>query len=127
MQVVAAGHSSTAQAVPTPEQRGGCLCFHLQRWSKVTRLVGELGYLRQIMESMNRVITGQGLEEESGEGGDQVARLEETEEKEKCERVMTAGNRSNEESRNGKETAERSSSEDRSTDIELEVEHGTEE
>ena len=110
MQVVAAGHSSTAQAVPTPGQKwGGCLCFHLQRWSEMTRLVGELGYLRQIMESMKRVVTGQGLEEESGEGGDQVARLEETEEKEKCERVMTPGNRSNEESRSGKEIEERSS------------------
>ena len=55
----------------------------------MTRLVGELRYLRQIMESMKRVVTGQGLEEESGEEWDQLARLEETEEKEKCERVMT--------------------------------------
>ena len=28
------------------------------------------------MDSMNRMTTGQGLEEESGETGDQVARLE---------------------------------------------------
>ena len=54
-----------------------------------------------------------------------MARLEETEEKEKCERVMTPGNSSTEESRNGKETAERSSSEDRGTLIEIEGEHGT--
>ena len=51
--------------------------------------------------------------------------LEETEEKEKCERVMTPGNSSTEESRNGKETAERSSSEDMGTLIEIEGEHGT--
>ena len=71
--------------------------------------------------------SGQGLEEETGETGDQVARREETEEKEKCERVMTPGNSLAEESRKGKETAERSSSEDRGTDIEMEGEHGTEE
>ena len=45
-----------------------------------------------------------------------MARLEEADEKEKCERVMTLDNSSTEESRNGKETAERSSSEDRGTD-----------
>ena len=77
------------------------------------------------MESMKRMITRQGLEEERGITGIQVARLEETEEKEKCERVMTPGNSSTEESRNGKETAERSSSEDMGTLIEIEGEHGT--
>ena len=35
-----------------------------------------------MMDSMKRMISGQGLEEESGETGDQVARREETEEKE---------------------------------------------
>ena len=55
-----------------------------------------------------------------------MARLEEADEKEKCERVMTPGNSSTEESRNGKETAERSSSEDRGTVAEIEAEHGTE-
>ena len=78
-------------------------------------MVGEVGDLRQMMESMKRMITRQGLEEERGETGIQVARLEETEEKDKCGRVMTPGNSSTEESRNGKETAERSSSEDRGT------------
>ena len=77
----------------------------------MTRLVGEVGYLRLMMESMKRMITRQGLEEEIGVTGIQEARLEETEEKEKCERVMTPGNCSTEESRSGKETAERSSSE----------------
>ena len=76
-------------------------------------------------ESMKRMITRQGLEEERGETGIQVARLEETEEWEKCELVMTPGNSSTEESRNGKETAGRSSSEDRGTVIEIEGEHGT--
>ena len=76
---------------------------------------------------MKRMITGQGLEEESGETGDQVAGREETEEKEKCERVVTPGNILTEDSRKGKETAERSSTEDRGTDIEMEGEHGTEE
>ena len=36
-----------------------------------------------------------------------MAKLEEMEEKEKCERVMTPGNSSTEENRNGKERAER--------------------
>ena len=40
---------------------------------------------------------------------------------------MTPGSFLTEESRKGKETAERSSSEDRGTDIEMEGEHGTEE
>ena len=76
---------------------------------------------------MKRMITGHGLEDESGETGDQVAGREETEEKEKSERVMTPGNILTEESRKGKETAERISSEDRGIDIEMEGEHGTEE
>ena len=53
-----------------------------------------------------------------------MAKLEETEKK--CERVMTPGNSSTEESRNGKETAERSSSEDRGIVIEIEGDRGTE-
>ena len=54
-----------------------------------------------------------------------MARLEEADEK-KCERV-TLDNSSTEESRKRKETAERSSAEDRCTVIEIEEEHGTEE
>ena len=68
-----------------------------------------------MIESMKRMVTGQGLEERRGETEDQVARLEEADEKEKCSCVMTLDNSSAEESRNGKETAERSSSEDRGT------------
>ena len=64
-------------------------------------LVGEVGDLRQMMESMKKMITRQGLEAERGVTGIHMARLEETEEKEKCERVMTPGNSSPEESRKG--------------------------
>ena len=106
--------------------RGSC-AFTCKGCRQAARFVGELRYLRQMMDSMNRMISGQGLEEESGETGDQVARREETEEKEKCEPVMTPSSILTEESRKGKETAERSSSEDRGTDLEMEGEHGTEE
>ena len=101
--------------------------FTCKGCTEVTRLVGEVGDLRQMMESMKRMITRQGLEEERGVTltGIQVGRLEETEEKEKWERVMTPGNSSTEENRNGKETAERSSSEDMGTLIEIEGEHIT--
>ena len=40
---------------------------------EVARLVGEVEDIRQVLETMKRVITGQGLEEEIGETGDQVA------------------------------------------------------
>ena len=109
------------------EMRGGTCVFTCKGCREVTRLVGEVEDIRQVLENMKRMITGQGLEEESGETGDQVAGREETEEKEKCERVMTPGNILTEESRKGKETAERRSSVDRCTDIEMEGEHVTEE
>ena len=67
------------------------------------------------MDITKRMITRQRLEDESGETGDQVARREETEEK--CGSVMIPGNCLTEESRKEKETTERSSSEDRGTDI----------
>ena len=68
--------------------RGAC-AFTCKGYRQAARLAGELIYLRQMMDNMKRMITGHGLEEESGETGDQVARREETEEKEKCEPVMT--------------------------------------
>ena len=78
--------------------RGGGACvFTCKGCTEVTRLIGEVRDLRQMMESMTRMITRQGLEEERGETGIQVARLEETEEKEKCESVVTLGNSSTEE------------------------------
>ena len=58
-----------------------------------------------------------------------MARLEETEEaeeKKKCEKVVTPDDISTEESRNEKAIAERKSSEDRGTAIEIEGEHGIE-
>ena len=87
--------------------------------------MGEVEDLMNMMESLKRMVTGQGLEETSGETGDREATLEETGEKEMCEPVMTPGSILTEESRKGKETAERSSSEHRGTDIEMEREHGT--
>ena len=93
----------------TEMSRGAC-AFTCKGCRQAARLVGELSDLRQMMDSLKRMITGQGLEEESGETG------EETEEK--GEPVMTPGNSLTEESRKGKETAERSSPEDRGTVIE---------
>ena len=101
----------------TEMSRGAC-AFTCKGCRQAARLVGELSDLRQMMDSLKRMITGQGLEEENGETG------EETEEKR--EPVMTPGNSLTEESRKGKETAERISPEDRGTDIEMEGEHGTE-
>ena len=46
-------------------------------------LVGEVEDLRKMVESLKRMVTGQGLEEKRGETGDQEASLEEAEEKEK--------------------------------------------
>ena len=100
--------------------------FHMQGRREVARLAREVGDLEQMMESMKRMIAGQRFEKERGKTRDHLTRLEETDEKEKCERVMTPGNSSTEDSRKGKETAERSSSEHRGTVIEIEGEHGTE-
>ena len=44
---------------------------------------GRSGRFRKMMESLKRMLTGQGLEEKRGETGDQEASLEEAEEKEK--------------------------------------------
>ena len=52
--------------------RGAC-AFTCKGRRQEARLVGELGDLRRMMDSMKMMITGQGLEEESGETGDQVA------------------------------------------------------
>ena len=53
---------------------------------EVARLLGEVEELRQMMESMKRIVTGLGLEEKGEETGDQMAELEEAE---KCEEVIT--------------------------------------
>ena len=56
----------------------------------MTRLVGEVEDLRQMMESMKRIVTGLGLEEKGVETGDRVAKLGEAEKK--CEGEMTPDN-----------------------------------
>ena len=90
----------------------------------VTRLVGEVEDLRQMMKSMKRIVTGLGLEEKGEETGDRMAELEEAEKK--CEAAMTPYNNSTEGNRKGKKTAGSISTEDRDTVIESEVEHETE-
>ena len=102
--------------------RGGTCEFTCKGCREVTRLVGEVEDLRQMMESMKRIVTGLGLEEKGEETGDRMA---EQGEAEKCEEKITPDN-STEGNREGKATAGSISSEDRDTVIESEVEHGTE-
>ena len=64
----------------------------------MARLVGEVEDLRKMMESLKRMVTGQGLEETSGETGDREASLEEAEEREKYVGEKTRDNSSTEES-----------------------------
>ena len=90
----------------------GSTVFKCKGCTEGARLVGETEDLRKMVESLKRMVTGQGLEETSGETGDREATLKEAEEREKCV---------------GEKTGERSSSEDKGTDIEMEGEHGTEE
>ena len=59
--------------------------FNGKGCTEVARLVGEVEDLRKMMESLKRMVTGQGLEETSGETGGQEATLEEAEEREKYE------------------------------------------
>ena len=54
--------------------------------------------LRKMMGSLKRMVTGQGLEETSGETGGREATLEEAEESEKCVGEKTRDNSSTEES-----------------------------
>ena len=60
--------------------------------------MGEVEELWKMMESLKRMVTGQGLEESSGETGDREATLEEAEEREKCVGEKTRDNSSTEES-----------------------------
>ena len=69
------------------------MCLHCKGCREVARLFGEVEDLRQIMESMKRMVIGQGLEEKGGVRGDRVARVDEAEEKEKCEEVVTPDRR----------------------------------
>ena len=97
--------------IPWAEMKGSTV-FKCKGYTEVARLVGEVEDLRKMVGSLKRMVTGQGLEETSGEIGDREATLKEAEDREKCV---------------GETTTERSSSEDRDNDIEMEGEHGTEE
>ena len=70
--------------------------FTCKGCTEVARLVGEVEDLRKMMESLKRIVTGQGLEEKRGETGDQEATLDEAEEKEqeKCVGEKTRDNSS---------------------------------
>ena len=70
--------------------------FTCKGCTEVARLVGEVEDLWKMMESLKRMVTGQGLEEKRGETGDQEATLEEAEEKEqeKCVGEKTRDNSS---------------------------------
>ena len=56
------------------EMRGGNSVFTCNVCREVTRLVGEVEDLRQMMESMKRIVTGLGLEEKGEETGDRIGR-----------------------------------------------------
>ena len=64
--------------------------FKCNGCTEVARLVGEVEDLRKMVESLKRMVTGQGLEETSGETGDREATLKEAEEREKCIGEKTA-------------------------------------
>ena len=102
----------------------GASAFTCKGCRQVARLVGEVGDIRQMMECMKWMVTGQGLKERRRNRGSSGT-TGKADANEKCERVMTPDNSFTEESRNGKETAERSSSEDRGSVIEIEGQHGT--
>ena len=56
-----------SSGAPIPGRRckalGGTCVFACKGCMEVARLVGEVEYLRQMMESMKRIVTGQGLED----------------------------------------------------------------
>ena len=72
--------------------------FKCKGCTDVAMLVGEVEDLRKMMESLKRMVTGQGLEKTSGETGDREATLEEADEREKCVEKKTRDNSSTEES-----------------------------
>ena len=83
--------------MPWADMKGSTL-FKCKGCTEVARLVGEVEDLRKMMESLKRMVTGQGLETTSGETGGQEATLEEAEEREKCVGEKTRDNSSTEES-----------------------------
>ena len=103
------------------KMQGGTFVFVCKGCREVARLVREVQDLRQMMESMKRIVIGQGLEEKGEETGDRVAELGKAEEK--CEGAMTLVNNPTEGNRKGTKKAGRIFSEDMDTVIEIEVEH----
>ena len=69
--------------MPWAEMKGSTV-FKCKGCTEGARLVGEVEDLRKMMEILKLMVTGQGLEETSGETGGQEATLEEAEEREKC-------------------------------------------
>ena len=88
---------SSGCTIPWAEMKGSTV-FKCKGCTEVARLVGEVEDLRKMMESLKRVVTGQGLEETSGETWGREATLEEAEEKEKCVGEKIRYNSSTEES-----------------------------
>ena len=74
---------SSGCTISWAEMRESTSLFACKGCTEVTRLVGEVEDLRKMMESLKRMVTGQGLEEKRGETGVQEATLEEAEEKER--------------------------------------------
>ena len=74
---------SSGCTISWAEMRKSTSVFTCKGCTEVAKLVGEVEDLRKMMESLKRMVTGQGLEEKRGETGDQEASLEEAEEKEK--------------------------------------------
>ena len=114
--------------------------FKCKGCTEVARLVGEVEDLRKMVESLKRMVTGQGLDETSGETGDREATLEEAEEREKCVGENTRDNspqtgdrvaRREEEKEKGEgvltpDRSDDTSAEDRDAVIETDGEQGTE-
>ena len=68
--------------IPWAEMKGSTV-FKCKGRTEVARLVGEVEDLRDMTESLKRMVTGHGLEETSAETGDREATLEESEERER--------------------------------------------
>ena len=83
--------------IPWAEMKGGP-CVQVQGRYGGGEVGGRSGRLRKMVESLKRMVTGQGLEETSGDTGDREATLEEAEEREKCVGEKTRDNNSTEES-----------------------------
>ena len=81
--------------IPWAEMKGNTVS-KCKGCTEVARLVGEVEDLREMMESLKRMVTGQGLEETSGETGDRDATYAEG--RDKCVGEKTRDNISTEES-----------------------------